>query len=194
MVEKDFARWVRRISAKGKGQLIQKIEQAAYDCEKTYYGCARCTLKALVDNLGIGQLEDGQLMKASWTLAGGIGRSKQACGLLIGGAMAIGLAYSSGDKFEPPFSPNGEYRYADESMDRVANLCDKFKKEFGGLTCPDVQRHLHGRVWNLRNPKEQEEFRQPQIHDKCAVAARIAARLAAESILGPVKRILSKGP
>src|SRR3989304_6239114 len=105
MAEKDFARWVRRMSAKEKGQLIQKIEQAAYDCEKTYYGCARCTLKAVVDNLGIGQLEDGQLIKASWTLAGGIERSKQACGLLIGGAMAIGVVYSGGDKFETPFFP-----------------------------------------------------------------------------------------
>lgn len=190
MTGRNFADWVKGISAEEKEQLIRKIEESAYQCERTYYGCARCVLKALMQHLNLGNLEDGQLMKASFPFAGGVGRTDQICGTLSGGVMAIGLAYSS-DKFEPPFSPTGEYTYGDESMDRVNNLCARFEKEFGGLTCPDVQRYIHGRVWKLSNPKENEEFRQPEIHNKCANAARKTARLAAEVILGPVERVIS---
>lgn len=177
MTAEEFTEWVRGMSVDEKEQLTEKIEQSAYEYEKTNYGCARCVLKALMQHLNLGNLEDGQLMKATFPLAGGVAYSGGVCGALLGGMMAIGLAYGS-NKFESseydPSSPD------DEAVKRATKLGDKFKEEFGGIMCSDVQRYIHGRVWNLKNPEEGADFY--RVHDKCADAAKMAARLAADVI------------
>ena len=68
-------------------------------------------------------------------------------------------------------------------MEKAAILCDRFKNEFSSLRCYDIQKVLHGRSWDLRNPEDREEFLKPHIHERCGKVVRVAARLAAEVLL-----------
>jgi len=185
--ESSFATWVRNLNAEEKDRLIRKIEQDATAIEVEYYGCARCVLRALQQNLNLGGSE---AFKASLPLSGGVARNCEVCGALLGGLMVVGLAYGS-DKLAFPF---GAYVKGKEQDDEVAQrysevmrrsgiICDRFKETFGGLRCVEVQKAIRGKFWDLRDPQQLEEYLQPIIHDKCGSVAGAAARITAETIL-----------
>ena len=152
----------------------------------------RCVLTALQRNLDLGGKES---FRASFAFAGGVARNCEVCGALIGGLMAVGLAYAS-DKLGYPHGPgasvkgdpkeNAEVaeRYQDV-MERSSIICDRFREKFGSLRCADVQRAIRGKFFDLRDPKQLGEYRRPEIHDECAKVSRVAGRLAAEEILKP---------
>lgn len=176
MPEKFLLDMLSEMSIKEKEQLVKKIEQTACDNERIYYGCSRSVLNALQLHLNIG---DGSVIKASVGLAGGVARNGNVCGALTGGIMAIGLIYGEGKLDFPTSSP-----YYTKLMEYGGKLYDRFEKEFNGVTCRDVQKTIHGKSWNLRNPEELQQFVMPEIHDRCSEVTRKAARLAAEVILG----------
>ena len=70
--------------------LIRKIGDLAHYYELVYHGCSQAVLKALQDSLRIG---DNLTYKAASAFAAGIARMGEICGALIGGIMAISLAY-----------------------------------------------------------------------------------------------------
>lgn len=177
---------IRWMSAEEQEQIIRNIEQSACEYEKLYGGCARSTLRALQEHLGIGHDE---AFRAATPFSGGTGRSGELCGALIGGVMAIGLVYAAGE-FEhgkaesrplavksPPYERAGE---------RTIKLCDRFREEFGSLRCRDVMKKVFGKVWDLREPEARAEFLQPRLHDRCGEVTKKSARLAAEVILEKV--------
>jgi len=172
MLDKSFAARVKNLSAEEKDDLVRKIEQDAGRAELEYYGCGRCVLSALQRNLSLGGSE---AFKASLPFAGGVARNCEVCGALLGGLMAVGLAYGS-DKLELPY---------DEVMELSDIICDRFKEEFGGLRCAEVQKAIRGKIWDLRDPQQLEEYKKPEIHDKCADVPGVAARITAETILEP---------
>ena len=173
---------IRGMSPEEQEQVIQKIEQSAYEYEWFYGGCGRSTLRALQEGFDIG---DGDTFRAVTPFSGGV-HNNELCGALVGGTMAVGLVYASGEfeqgKVEerPLAIKSPVYERAGE---RANKLCDRFREEFGGLKCRDVMHKLHGRVWNLQVPEERAEFVQPRLHDTCGEVAKKAARLAAEVIL-----------
>jgi len=166
---------LKELSVEEKEQLICEIEQSASDNERIYHGCCRSVLNALQLHLG---LENNAVFRAATALGGGVARTGEACGALLGGLMAIGLVYSSEIIEDSRTSPAYQ-----ETMKRGARLCDRFKKEFDALRCFDVQRTLFGRHYDLRNPEDVQVFRESD-HTKCEdIVARKAARLATEVIL-----------
>ena len=189
MTESGFAKRVRSLSAEEKDRLVEKIEQDAAAIEIENYGCARCVLRALQQNLeGLGGSE---AFKASLAMSGGVARNCEVCGALLGGLMAVGLAYGS-DRLAFPFGAyvkekkqDGEVaeRYR-EVMGRGSKICDGFKKIYGSLRCADVQKAIRGgKFWDLRDPKQLEEYLQPAVHDQCGSVAGTAARITAEVML-----------
>ena len=182
MSDKKQLEKIKRMSPEEQEQVIQKIEQSAYEYEWLYGGCGRSTLRALQEGLGIG---DGETFRGITPFSGGA-HNNELCGALSGGMMAIGLVYASGE-FEkgtaeerPLAVKSPAYEKAGEQANK---LCDRFREEFGGLKCRDVMYKLHGKVWNLRVPEERAEYVQPHLHDKCGLVTKKAARLAAEVIL-----------
>jgi C_GCAxxG_C_C family probable redox protein len=182
-----FEIWVKNLSGDEKMKLMQKIEEDAVAAEMAYYGCSRCVLHAVQKNLKLG---NGDAIKAVMPLAGGVARSMEACGALLGAVMATGLAYGS-DKLafafqahvkDRPQDDEVAYCYA-ETMRRGGIICDKFRDKYGSLRCIDVQKAVHGKYWNLKDPKQLAEYCQPSIHNKCGYVAGFAARIAAEVIL-----------
>jgi hypothetical protein len=61
---------------------------------------------------------------------------------------------------------------------------DRFLKEMGTVMCPEIQKKLFGRAYNLIDPQDHEEFLSTPGHqEKCAEAVSTATRIAAEMIL-----------
>ena len=186
--QSSFETRVKNLSVEEKDRLVRKIEQEAIRNEIDYSGCARCVLSALQQNLGVG---GSDTFKASIGLSGGVARNCEVCGALLGGLMAVGIAYGSdklsfvlGDYVKGKEEDEEATQRFREVMSRSTIICDRFRERFGGLRCVDAQKVIHGKVRDLKDPKQIEEFAQPEIHDKCSQVTGIAARIAAEAILG----------
>lgn len=154
---------------------VKKIAETAYEYEGTYHGCSQCVLRALQDHLRLG---DRESFKAATALAGGIARMGETCGALVGGIMAISLAFGREELEDSGTSPG----YA-RAMELSVELCRRFREEFGTTRCQDIQKSLFGRSFNFWDPQEREEFRRAGGYEKCPHVARKAAELAAEVIL-----------
>lgn len=156
-------------------EFIEGVGNTAYEYEKTYHGCSQCVLKALQDQLGLG---DGLTFKAASALTGGVGRMGDACGALLGGIMAIGLAFGR-EKLEVATNSK-PYQQAQEF---AGELGDMFKKELGSIRCREIQESIFGRSFDLRRPEEREAFVTAGGYEKCPEVVQKAARLTAEIIL-----------
>jgi C_GCAxxG_C_C family probable redox protein len=174
---------IRRMGIEEKESTILSIEKSASEYERLYGGCARSTLRALQEHLGIGS---NDTFRAATPFSGGTGRSGEVCGALVGAIMAIGLVYADGEFEEgkPESRPlcvrSSHY---EKTMERTIKLCDQFRGEFGGLKCPDVMSKLFGKVWDLRDPEMRVQYSQPSIHDRCGEVTGKTARLVATLIL-----------
>ncbi len=157
-----------------KSKLIEEVGERAYEYEKDYHGCAQSALKALQEHLNIG---DDLTFKAASALAGGGGRMGGVCGALLGGMMAISLAFGR-EKMEPSEDSAGY----ETAHNFAGELGDKFREAFGGITCREVQKSFFGRSFDLRNPDERKLFHSLGAYEKCPEVVRAAARLAAEII------------
>jgi hypothetical protein len=186
----SFIQWKNSLRTEEKNNLIRKIEQDAIDMEKEYYGCARCVLRALQQNMkGLG---GGEAFRASLAMSGGIARNCEVCGALLGGLMAVGLAYGS-EKLAFPFGSYVKTKKQDDEvaekyrdvMGRAGKICEMFKEIYGSLRCADVQRAIRGgKFWDLRDQKQLSEYLQPAIHDQCGQVAGTVAKLTAQIMLG----------
>lgn len=155
--------------------ILSKVESHARDLDLKYHGCSQMTLKALQDVLGLG---DGDVFKAASALAGGVARSGEVCGALLGALMAVSLAFGR-SRLEPTTESIG-YRRA---MEIGYVVFDEFKKNFGSVRCRDIHVRLFGKYYNLRDPKELEEFILSGNINKCSDVVALAARIAAKAIL-----------
>jgi hypothetical protein len=99
----------------------------------------------------------------------------EACGALIRGVMAVGLAYAPAKFAAEKVSREGpEYTVA---IVRAHRLCEKFKEKFGCLKCHDVKaavRGVHYKEYTCRDTIEAFED-----HAKRGDVTGSAARLAA---------------
>jgi C_GCAxxG_C_C family probable redox protein len=155
--------------------LVVKAAEAAYVYERTYHGCSQCVLASLQESLGVGSRDS---FKAATALAGGIARMGNACGALVGGIMGIGLACGR-EVLEDSTTSQGYAR----AMELGGEFCRRFEKEFGSTQCHEIQRSLFGRCFDLRQPREREEFREAGGYEKCPYVAGKAAELAAALIV-----------
>ena len=156
-------------------KIIEDVGNTAHEYEKTYHGCSQCVLKALQDHLDLG---DDLTFKAATALAGGVGRMGDSCGSLLGGVMAIGLAFGR-EKLEVT-SASKAYQKAQQLAGELGN---RFKTTFNGTCCWDVQKTVFGRSFGLRVPEDMKAFQAAGGYEKCPEVARKAAQLAAEIIL-----------
>ncbi|MEM3022632.1 MAG: C-GCAxxG-C-C family protein [Candidatus Bathyarchaeia archaeon] len=160
-----------RATAPDEG-LIEKAAKAAHDYDKAYMGCCRCTLAALQETLGLG---DGEALRASFPLSGGIARMGETCGALVGALMAVGLAAGS-DRLD-------DRKSYDECMALGREVYERFKAEHGSSLCYGIQERLFGRHFDLKRPEEAEAWRRAGGREKCPLVCASAARIAADVIL-----------
>ncbi|MBI3988729.1 MAG: C_GCAxxG_C_C family protein [candidate division NC10 bacterium] len=155
--------------------LVTKIGEAAYEYERTYHGCSQCVLRALQDHLKLGNRES---YKAATALAGGIARMGETCGALMGGIMAISLAFGREELEDSSTSPG----YT-KAMELSMELCRRFQEAFGTTQCREIHKALFGRSFNFWDLEERKAFVKAGGYEKCPEVARRAAELATEVIL-----------
>ena len=126
---------------------MDKDQQALGEqaCEKALkyeldYGCCpQCVLAAVQETVGI---VDDQTIKASHGLSGGGGLVGEGlCGALSGGLLALSAKYGRDrDKLD-----RGRYI---NNFKKARELTDRFRAEFGGVTCRELQQQFTGRTYD----------------------------------------------
>lgn len=152
-------------------KLLDVIAQSAFNNLRAYSNCCRSTLWAIQTHL---QLPDAGSFRASAALAGGIGGTGETCGAVLGGLMAIGQAIG-------PTTPQpGEQ----DQLARAAAkaFVESFTADIGSTRCYGVQESLIG--WVCDDEAKEQAWLEAKGPIGCAAACGLAARLAAQLILG----------
>jgi len=167
---------------KSKQELIEEAYQKGFEKESTFHGCAPCTFWAIAETLGLDESSEA-IYKASTGLSGGVGLSILGqCGALSAGALAIGARF--GRDFQGREDLEAYQARMARSNDLCQKLVDRFQEVYGTIICPDIQRKLFGRTFDLHDAKEREEFAAAGAYTEvCSSVVGTGAKLTVEIIL-----------
>ena len=131
----------------------QKLAEQAYTKAVAYeldYGCCpQCVLATVQET--VGGVDDATI-KASHGLSGGGGLAGQGtCGALSGGLMALSAKFGRDrDKLDKGRFIN--------NFKKNKELVERFREEFGGVTCEDLQKQFTGRTYDMWNAEQYQAF------------------------------------
>ena len=143
-----------------KQALAEQAYAKALQYELDYGCCPQCVLATVQETIGI---IDDQTIKAAHGLSGGGGLMGQgACGALTGGLMALSAKRGRDrDKLDKGRFIN--------NFKKGKELVEKFRQEFGGITCEELQKQFTGRVYDMWDVNEYQQFDKDR-GKKCAHA------------------------
>ena len=98
--------------------------------------------------------EKSQAMKMATPFGGGISRWGEACGAVIGGAMALGFRYGR--------TRAEEKEARDKTVGKVQEMLRQFEKEFGTVQCRGLIN------LNLMDPADRKKFDELGLRKKCS--------------------------
>ncbi len=132
-----------------KKALGEQAYGKALDYELAYGCCPQCVLATVQET--VGGIDD-QTIKASHGLSGGgalLGEG--TCGALTGGLMALSAKYGRDrDKLDKGRCIN--------NFKKSKELTERFRAEFGGVTCRELQQQFTGRTYDMWNADEYKAF------------------------------------
>ena len=153
-----------------KQALAAQAYQTALQYELDYGCCPQCVLATVQETIGF---IDDNTIKASHGLSGGGGLLGQGtCGALTGGLMAISAKY-------------GRERHKLDSGRCINNfkksktLVDRFREEFGGITCQELQQQFTGRTYDMWNAEDYQAFSDAR-GQQCAHATALVTQWVVE--------------
>ena len=151
---------------KDKAVLAEQAYIKAFDYEMNCGCCPQCVLTAVKETVGI---VTDKTIKASHGLSGGGALSGQGvCGALSGGLVALGAKRGrDADKLD---RGRGMVNFQ-----AGKKLIEKFKEEFGGLTCEELQVQFVGHTYDMWIKDEYKAFGEER-GDKCAKASGQVAK------------------
>jgi C_GCAxxG_C_C family probable redox protein len=152
-----------------KKELIQRAYELGFEYEKTYRGCAQCTIAAVQDTAGV---RNDFVFKAAGGLAAGCGLlSDGPCGGYTGGILAMSMFFA---RVRDKFDDDREENYCSFRM--AGDLHNRFVDELGSITCREIHKKLFGRTFDLWSKEDKVSFEELGAHhDKCTgVVARAA--------------------
>ena len=153
-----------------RNELIQKAGELGFHYEKTYKGCAQCTIMAVFDTLGI---DNPSVFKAASGLASGGGKMCDGvCGGYAGGIMAMSLIFG---RSRDSITDDDVNKVTSFSM--AAALREAFLEEYGTVICGTIHQKLFGRNFDMWSEAEFQEFEDAGAHeDKCTSVVGFASR------------------
>ena len=98
--------------------------------------------------------DKSQAMKMATPFGGGISRWGEACGAVIGGAMALGFRYGR--------TRAEEKEARDKTTGKVQEMLRRFDREFGTVQCRQLIQ------LNLMDPADRKRFDELGLRKKCA--------------------------
>lgn len=158
--------------------LLDKVQADGERLHREVGVCARSTLLAVGTNLDLGSADalEGAL-KTAIPLSGGIAGTRNECGALVGGVMAIGMGMVGYD----PSTKNPDARKP--VMSAAKTFFRWFEKEVGHASCYDIRDANLGRFFDQADPVENQKYIEAGGNEMCAGLVGKAARKAAEMIL-----------
>ncbi|MDD5404544.1 MAG: C-GCAxxG-C-C family protein [Sulfuricella sp.] len=137
------------MNSEEKQVLAEQAYEKAMKYELDYGCCPQCVLATVQEIAGI---VDDATIKASHGLSGGGGLVGQgACGALTGGLMAISAKFGRDrDKLD-----KGRYI---NNFKKSKELVERFRAEFGGITCEELQKQFTGRTYDMWLADEYKAF------------------------------------
>lgn len=163
-----------------KEKILEMVEKKAVEAQLRDDTCARSTLHGLQSYFSFIPAE---MVAASWCFSGGVAASSGSCGALCSGLLAIGAKYLPTMAEVESGSAEAQRKF-EYGRDKLFAFRNAFINEFGTTLCPEVQKKVFGRSYNLLDENELNEFLTlPGHEEKCAAVVAKAARLAAEIIL-----------
>jgi len=171
-------------------ELLAEVYKKAFDYEAHHHDCAQCVLLTLQEAFDIPG-EDA--FKAATGFAGGMGRTGHVCGSLTGAIFAFGLLW--GREKALFMHPNEKERLRGlEALEKrisplIKKLQARFREEYDGITCDEIQTKIFGRPFSSGPPEDREEMERLGGHsEKCPDVAGKAAQWAAELILDEMEK------
>jgi C_GCAxxG_C_C family probable redox protein len=166
--------------------IAAKASSLGREYEKTYMGCGQCLIGSVLDALGI---ERNELFKAATGFAGGVAlMGDGCCGAYLGGVLLIGDRIG---REKSDFADAARVRFRTHALAREYH--DLFIKQYGSVTCRDIQMKLFGRSYFLLDKDDYIKFDQAGGHsDICPkvvgdAAGWVVGLLAKEGLLQGVR-------
>lgn len=155
-----------------KKALAEAAYQKAFDYEYNYGSCPQCILAAIQET--VGGVDDATI-KAAHGLAGGGGLAGVgACGALTGGLLALSTKFGRDrDKLD-----KGRYL---NNFKKCNELVERFRQEFGGVTCQDLQRQFTGQTYDMWQAEQYKAFDEAR-GKQCAHATGTVTRWVVEML------------
>ncbi len=163
-----------------KQERIARASTKAGDYEEMSVNCAQGTLTALQEEF---ELEGGKELVKAATFFPGVMARKETCGALLGGLMAMGLAYGRDKLHDPAWSTPEANEQMFHYRQKVWRFCEAFKDEYGSTMCGVIRPHIMGRDYDTMDPAERKQFLEDGGRKKCRQPCETAARIAAEILL-----------
>ena len=152
------------------------LARAAYETAKNYelkFGCCpQCVLSSVQQTVG---LIGDDVIKASHGLSGGGGLlGMGTCGALSGGLLALSCKRGRDhDKLH-----KGKFISNFRAGEKLVN---KFRDEFGGVTCAQLQVSFTGRTYDMWDAEQYAEFERAR-EDRCAHASGMVSKWVVEML------------
>lgn len=158
------------MDTQAKAAMAEEVYKKAVTYEVDYGCCPQCVLKAIQETVG---LVDDQTIKASHGLSGGGGlMGEGTCGALAGGLLALSVKRGrDADKLHKGRFIN--------NFAKGRELVEKFREEFKGVTCAELQKQFTGKNYDMWNADEYAQFSADR-GMKCAHATGLVARWVVE--------------
>ncbi|HOO90560.1 MAG TPA: C-GCAxxG-C-C family protein [Syntrophales bacterium] len=155
----------------------KKAYKKGFQFEREYHGCAQCVVGALYEIFP--ELRNGDIFRSASGLAAGTGlTTKGQCGGLSGAVMVI--SQIRGREIAEMADPEGKRFVAHRLAEKMV---DHFTREFGTVTCGEIQKKLMGRIFYLKDPEQHQAFEDAGGHSHvCPHVVGMATSWAAELI------------
>jgi mannitol-1-phosphate 5-dehydrogenase len=160
-------------------ELLKKAYHLGFMKEKTYKGCAQCTLLAMFKML---DRDDAPLFQAASGLSGGMAICNDgSCGGYVGGILLMSsLVGRKMDRMLVDGDKVDQYK----SFEMAQALHDRYIETYGSVNCQDIHQRIFGTSFCLRNPEEKEAFEKAGAHaDKCTSVIANASAWVTEILL-----------
>lgn len=131
----------------------QALAQQAYDKALRYeldYGCCpQCVLATIQET--VGGIDDATIKAVHGLSGGGALMADGTCGALTGGLVALSAKYGRDrDKLDKGRCIN--------NFKKCRELVERFRAEFGGLTCAELQQQFTGQTYDMWNAEQYQAF------------------------------------
>ena len=159
-----------------KVALVKQAYHLGFMSEKTYKGCAQCTLDALFQLTG--HVDEAVFQSASGFSGGMAICGDGVCGGYAGGIMFMGSRV--GRRYQQMMK-DGDKKAQYASYDMAQRLHDRLVRTYGSVICRDIHTQIFGRDYCLRTKAVREDFEAAGAHTtKCTNVVGTACAYAAE--------------